>query len=87
MQSWIWILTGGAALVSTATVIIRYNSIQKYKRHIEYLKKSMRMDRNELSKMATEKQYLEKEMDVIKNIYRNKLLSIHQPDDHTGKNA
>jgi predicted outer membrane lipoprotein len=85
MQSWIWILGCVLALALATISILKYISVQKYKRHIEYLKKSMRMNREELGKMATEKQYLEKEMDVVKNIYRNKLISLDHPENETKK--
>lgn len=85
MQSWIWILVAAIALALALVSILKYVSIRKYKRHIEYLKKSLRMDREELNKTVTEKYYLEQEMDVIKNIYRNKLLGIKQAEE-AGKN-
>lgn len=78
MQQWIWILVTVIALILAVVSMLKYISIRKYKRHIEYLKKSLRMDREELNNTVAEKQYLEQEIAVIKNIYRNKLLGMKQ---------
>ncbi len=78
MQQWIWILVTVIAIILAVVSMLKYISIRKYKRHIEYLKKSLRMDREELNNTVAEKQYLEQEIAVIKNIYRNKLLGMKQ---------
>ena len=78
MQQWIWILVTVIAIILAVVSMLKYISIRKYKRHIEYLKKSLRMDREELNNTVAEKQYLEQEIAVIKNIYRNKLLGLKQ---------
>jgi hypothetical protein len=76
MNSWIWIVAAAATAAIMVVLLIKTISIRKYKRHIAFLKREMRNGRNELHKVSGEKIHLEKEMTVIKNIYRNKLLTL-----------
>jgi hypothetical protein len=85
MDSWIWLILGVITLFVAAAAILKYISIKKYKRHIKFLKSEMKSGREELEKIAGEKNHVEKEMAVIKNIYRNKLVHIHESEKNNGK--
>lgn len=78
MNSWIWIVALVALTAAIVILLLKTISIRKYKQHIAFLKRQMREGRNELHKISGEKIHLEKEIAVIKNIYRNKLLTMQE---------
>jgi flagellar biosynthesis/type III secretory pathway M-ring protein FliF/YscJ len=86
MHQWVWIVFGCLALAVIVAGIFRFIGIRKYKRHLNFLKKEMKSGREELEHTAREEQHLDKEMAVIKNIYRNKPLRAQLNEEHSARN-